>query len=175
MHATLSVDLFFFCKTRWKEGAVNSWHFTVSCCSSPSARRSNAGFGERRLLAGVRFLLYKFLNLNRPSGQEIKLSSGILSHLKHGELLSDVLCWGPEMNRDWSQVWQCETTYPFLWGFSLSRSELRRSLAEATFRNHDPRDLHLCLLGAMAWFEHLTLKHRQQENECRTAWLHVTC
>jgi len=69
----------------------------------------------------------------------IKLSSGILSHLKHGELLSNVRCWGPEMYRDWSQVWQCETNYPFLWGLSLSRSELRRSLAEATFRNHDPR------------------------------------
>lgn len=69
----------------------------------------------------------------------IKLSSGILPHLKHEELLSDVRCWGPEMYRDWSQVWQCETTHPVLWGLSLSRSELRRSLAEATFRNHDPR------------------------------------
>lgn len=69
----------------------------------------------------------------------INLSPGILPRLKHGELLSDVRCWGPEMYRDGSQAWQCETTYPFLWGFSLSRSELRRSLAETTFRNHDPR------------------------------------
>lgn len=68
LHVRSIVIFFYLCSTRWKEGIVNSWYFTVSCCSSLNARRSNEGFGKQRLLAGVRFLLYKFLNLNRPSG-----------------------------------------------------------------------------------------------------------
>lgn len=73
MRVTRPVDWFFFLKlysTWWKDGIVNSWRFTVNCCNSLNAWRSNEGFGKQHLLAGVRFRLYKFLKWNRPSGKD---------------------------------------------------------------------------------------------------------